>query len=248
MPKILLGDCLELMDELEDGSVDFLLADLPYGTTQAKWDTVIPFEELWPRIHRVVKPSGAIVLFGAEPFSSEMRMSNKKHYKYDWVWDKMKGMGFLNANKQPLRYHELISVFYQKQCTYNPQMTSGHQRKKTFRSKHHQTAVYGHMKQDIHYDSTERYPRSILEFSTDTQNSSLHDTQKPVALCRYLIRTYSNPGELVLDIAAGSGTTAIAAIEEYRDYVVMEKDPGNYDVMVNRIRKHAMDYPLGIYG
>jgi len=248
MPKILLGDCLDLMDTLEDGSVDFLLADLPYGTTQAKWDAVIPFDELWPRIHRVVKPNGAIVLFGAEPFSSEMRLSNKKYFKYDWVWDKVKGTNFLNAKKQPMRNHEIISVFYREQCTYNPQKTQGHVRKTTTRRKHHQTSVYGHMGQDNSYDSTDRYPRSILEFSTDTQISALHDTQKPVALCRYLIRTYSNPGELVLDITAGSGTTAIAAIEEYRDYVVMEKDPDNYDVMVNRIRKHAMDHPLGIYG
>lgn len=176
------GDCLELMKEIPEKSIDMILCDLPYGTTQCKWDTVIPFEPLWVQYNRIIKENGAIVLFATEPFASRLRMSNIKNYKYDWVWDKVKGTGFLNAKRQPMRNHELICVFYKKQCVYNPQMTHGHILKKSYRSKKLQTDVYGEMKKDYRYESTDRYPRSIQVFSTDTQNSSLHPTQKPVAL------------------------------------------------------------------
>ena len=187
--SLLQGDCLELMRDIPDGSVDMVLCDLPYGTTRCKWDTAIPFEPLWEQYNRIVKENGAVVLFAAEPFASLLRLSNIGNYKYDWVWDKVKGTGFLNAKKQPMRCHELLCVFYRKQCTYNPQKTQGHVKKTAFRSAHLQTPVYGVMNNGNTYSSTERYPRSIQIFSTDTQKSALHPTQKPVALCEYLIRT-----------------------------------------------------------
>ena len=151
------------------------------------------------------------------------------------MWDKVKGAGFLNAKKQPLRNHELISVFYKKQCTYNPQKTSGHERKKTFRSKNCQTEVYGEMNQDYHYDSTERYPRSIQIFKTDTQNSSLHPNQKPIKLLEYLIMTYTNEGETVLDNCIGSGTTAVACINTNRHFIGFEKLEKHYNTACERV-------------
>jgi len=223
------------MDNIPDKFVDCIITDLPYGTTQCKWDTIIPFEPLWKQYNRVIKDNGAIVLFGTEPFSSHLRLSNLKNYKYDWIWDKVKGTGFLNAKKQPMRNHELISVFYKKQCTYNPQKTYGHKMKKSYRSKDLQTEVYGEMKNDYTYESTERYPRSIQVFSTDTQNSSLHPTQKPVALIEYLIKTYTDEGEVILDSCAGSMTTGIAAINTNRKVICIENDENIFDVGRNRI-------------
>ena len=234
--KIYNEDCLDGMRRIPDKSIDMILCDLPYGTTQCKWDLVIPFEPLWEQYERVVKDNGAIVLFACEPFASYLRLSNIKMYKYDWVWDKVKGTGFLNAKKQPMRNHEIICVFYRKQCTYNPQKTQGHIRKQSYRSKDHQTDVYGEMKNDYTYDSTERYPRSIQVFSTDTQNSSLHPTQKPVSLCEYLIKTYTNEGEIVLDNCIGSGTTAIACINTNRNYIGFELDKTYYDIANERIK------------
>lgn len=236
--KIYHGDCLELMKEIPDKSIDMVLCDLPYGSTQCKWDVIIPFEKLWEQYDRVIKDRGAIVLFGTEPFSSYLRLSNIKNYKYDWVWDKVKGTGFLNAKKQPMRNHELISVFYKKQCTYNPQKTTGHILKKSYRSGKLQTDVYGAMKNDNLYESTERYPRSIQVFSTDTQNSSLHPTQKPVKLLEYLIKTYTNEGEIVLDNCAGSGSTCIAAINTKRRYIGMEMDENYFNIAVRRVEDH----------
>ena len=236
--KIYNKDCLEGMKLIDDKSIDMILCDLPYGTTQCKWDIIIPFEVLWDHYERIIKDNGAIVLFGCEPFSSHLRLSNLKLYKYDWIWDKVKGTGFLNAKRQPMRNHELISVFYKKQCTYNPQKTKGHNRKQSYRSKDLQTEVYGEMKNDYTYDSTERYPRSIQVFSTDTQNSSLHPTQKPIALCEYLIKTYTNENEIVLDNCVGSGTTAIACINTHRNYIGFELDKNYYDIACKRIEKH----------
>jgi len=228
------GDCLEEMKRLKDGSIDMILCDLPYGTTQSKWDIVISFDLLWEQYKRFIKPNGAIVLFGAEPFSSYLRLSNIKWYKYDWVWDKVKGTGFLNALRQPMRNHEFIHVFYKKQCLYTPQKTTGHVRKKTFRAKHLQTEVYGDMKNDYHYDSEERYPRSIQVFSTDTQNSSLHANQKPVALCEYLIKTYTNEGDTVLDNCIGSGTTAVACRNTGRNCIGIEREKEYIQITCDR--------------
>lgn len=235
MNKVLHGDCLDLMMDIPHKSIDMILCDLPYGTTNCKWDVIIPFNRLWLAYNRIIKDNGAIVLFGAEPFSSLLRLSNLEMYKYDWIWDKVKGTGFLNAKKQPMRNHELVSVFYKNQCTYNAQKTSGHVHKKTFRAKHLQTEVYGEMNQDYHYSSTDRYPRSIQVFSTDTQNSSLHPTQKPVALCEYLIKTYTNPGELVLDNCAGSGTTGVGCVNTDRNYILMEKELKYFEIIKERL-------------
>jgi site-specific DNA-methyltransferase (adenine-specific) len=229
------------MQRIEDKSIDMILCDLPYGTTQCKWDVIIPFEPLWQQYKRIIKPHGAIVLTGCEPFSSFLRLSNLKMYKYDWIWDKVKGTGFLNAKRQPMRNHELISIFYNGQCIYNPQMTHGHCRKQSYRAANLQTDVYGEMKNNYKYDSTERYPRSIQVFSTDTQNSSLHPTQKPVALFEYLIKTYTNEKALVLDTCIGSGTTAIACINTNRNYVGFEMDKHYFDIAVQRIITHILE-------
>ena len=239
------GDCLELMKEIPDGSIDLILCDLPYGKTQCRWDSVIPFEPLWEEYNRIIKQNGAIALFGTEPFASHLRLSNLKNYKYDWVWDKVKGTGFLNAKKQPMRNHEVICVFYKKQCTYNPQKTTGHQLKVSFRSKKLQTDVYGEMKNDYKYVSSERYPRSIQVFSTDTQNSSLHPTQKPVALLEYLIKTYTNPGETVLDNCMGSGSTGVACVNTGRNFIGYELEQKYFDIAVERIEQAKTSNKMG---
>lgn len=234
------GDCLELMKDIPDGSVDMVLCDLPYGTTRCKWDTVIPFEPLWEQYNRIVKENGAVVLFAAEPFASMLRLSNIKNYKYDWVWDKVKGTGFLNAKKQPMRCHELLCVFYRKQCTYNPQKTQGHRRKVStaaHKANCRKTENYGQHGLTS-YDSTERYPRSIQVISADTQKSSLHPTQKPVALLEYLIRTYTNPGDTVLDNCMGSGSTGVACVNTGRNFIGMELDEGYFKVASERIEKN----------
>lgn len=234
------------MDNIPDKSIDCIITDLPYGSTQCKWDTIIPFEPLWKQYNRVIKDNGAIVLFGTEPFSSHLRLSNLKNYKYDWIWDKVKGTGFLNAKKQPMRNHELISVFYKKQCVYNPQKTYGHKMKKSYRSKYLQTEVYGEMKNDYTYESTERYPRSIQVFSTDTQNSSLHPTQKPVALIEYLIKTYTDEGEVILDSCAGSMTTGIAAINTNRKVICIENDNEIFNVGRNRVMEYLREKDIHV--
>lgn len=233
-------ECIEGMKKLPDKSIDMILCDLPYGTTRCKWDIVIPFDLLWDQYNRLIKDNGPVVLFATEPFASKLRLSNLENYKYDWIWDKVKGTGFLNAKRQPMRNHELICVFYKKQCVYNPQKTKGHTLKKSYRSKNLQTEVYGEMKNDYTYESTERYPRSIQVFSTDTQNSSLHPTQKPVALLEYLIKTYTNGGDIILDNCIGSGSTAIACLKTGRHYIGYELDPEYYKIARDRI----LDYEL----
>lgn len=232
----MLGDCLERMKEIPDGSVDMVLCDLPYGTTACKWDNIIPFVPLWEHYNRIAKINAAMIFCGAEPFSSLLRMSNTKYYKYDWVWDKVKGTGFLNAKKQPMRNHELVSVFYRKQCKYNPQKTRGHANKKSIRKIHLQTDVYGDMGGNV-YESTERYPRSIQVFSSDTQNSSFHPTQKPLALMEYMIRTYTNEGDVVLDNCMGSGTTGVACVNTNRKFIGIEMDENYFNIASNRIKE-----------
>ena len=237
MVQLYKGDCLELMKTIPSGSVDAIITDPPYGTTACKWDSVIDFTLMWGQLNRIIKPNGAIVLFGSEPFSSALRMSNIKNYKYDWIWDKVKGTGFLNAKKQPMRNHEIISVFYKKQCTYNPLKTKGHNKKESFRGKHLQTEVYGIMKNDYSYSSTERFPRSIQVFSTDTHNSSFHPTQKPVALMEYLIKTYTNENETVLDFTMGSGSTGVACVNTFRKFIGIEMGDNYFSIAEKRIEE-----------
>lgn len=228
-----LGDCREILPTLP--KVDAVITDPPYGTTQCAWDAVIPLQEMWDALAFVLDREVPVAIFGSEPFSSFLRASNIRRFKYDWIWDKPKGTGFLNAKKQPLRCHELISVFSDGPARYYPQKTSGHERKTTFRAKHLQTDVYGEMSGDYRYDSTERYPRSVLTFSSDTQNSSLHPTQKPVALLQYLILTYSRAGETVLDFTMGSGTAGVAAAIEQRLFIGIEREPKYFDIACRRI-------------
>lgn len=241
------GDCLSLMKDIPDSSVDMILCDLPYGITACKWDVIIPFEPLWEQYKRVAKDNAAIVLFATEPFASMLRISNLQNYKYDWVWNKLKGTGFLNAKKQPLRSHELLCVFYKKQCKYNPQKTQGHIKKISYRSAKLQTEVYGKMKNDYYYRSSERYPQSIQSFSTDTQNSALHPTQKPVALCEYLIKTYSDFGDLVLDNCMGSGTTGVACKKLGRNFIGIETDEKYFDIAKKRIDCTKMEIPINLF-
>ena len=237
--KFIHGDCLEVMPTLPDKSIDIILCDLPYGTTACKWDTIIPFEPLWTQYKRLIKGNGAIVLTASQPFTSMLVMSNKQMFKYSLVWDKIKGTGFLNARKQPMRNHEDILIFYSNPPTYNPQKTNGHERKVSFRGKHLQTDVYGEMKNDYKYDSTDRYPRSIITISTDTQNSSLHPTQKPVTLFEYLILTYSNEGDLILDNCCGSGTSGIAAFNTKRNAILIEKDETYFNAARERFDRET---------
>jgi DNA modification methylase len=228
------GDCLELMQIIPDGSVDMVLADPPYGTTACKWDAVIPLEAMWVQLKRVIKPNGAIVLFGVEPFSSLMRCSNIKQFKYDWVWQKTRPSGSMLAKKQPLRNTELISVFYKKQPTYIPQMTEAKrviEKKRTV----NKGEIVGNQNLTRTFDNKGlAYPRSILAFA-NPNNKSLHPTQKPVALMEYLIRTYTNESETVLDFTMGSGTTGVACANTGRKFIGIELDQGYFDIAKDRI-------------
>lgn len=230
------GDCLELMNSIPDGSADLILCDLPFGITRADWDVPLDLNLLWEQYKRIIKTNGAICLFAAEPFASRLRLSNLKMYKYDWVWDKVKSTGFLNAKKQPLRCHEFICVFYKKQCKYNPQKTQGHV-KKSAKRKSTGTNLYNPGNKEAVYESTERYPRSIQVFSSDVQKSALHPTQKPVALLEYLIRTYTDEGELVLDNCMGSGSTGVACIHTGRRFIGMEKDKEFFETAKKRLEE-----------
>ncbi|WP_242270989.1 site-specific DNA-methyltransferase [Bacillus cereus group sp. BfR-BA-01425] len=216
-------DCLEGMELLQDKSVDMILCDLPYGVTQNKWDVVIPFDELWKQYERVIKDNGAIVLTAAQPFSAQLIVSNPKLFRYEWIWEKTAATGHLNAKKMPMRAHESILVFYKKLPTYNPIKTTGHAPVNSYTKHQDDGTNYGKTKIGISGGgSTDRYPRSVQRFSTDKQKEAIHPTQKPVALFEYLIKTYTNEGETVLDNCIGSGTTAVAAINTNRNFIGFE--------------------------
>lgn len=235
--KTYFGDCLEVMKLIDDATIDLILCDLPYGVTKNKWDSVIDLKKLWSEYERVIKTNGAIVLFGQDKFSATLMLSNAKMHRYNLVWEKTTPTGHLNAKKMPLRSHEDILVFYKKLPTYNPQKTTGHKRKvSTAQHKRgsKKTTNYGEHGLTT-YDSTERYPKSVLKFATDKQKASLHPTQKPLALMEYLIATYSNEGEIVLDNCAGSGTTGLAAKNLNRNYIMIENDETNYKTCINRV-------------
>ena len=243
LDSIIQGDCLDVMREIPAGSIDMILCDLPYGVTRNKWDVVIPEVSLWEQYERIIKPNGAMVLTCSQPFTSMLLMSNKKLFRYSLVWQKTTHTGFLNAKRMPMRTHEDILVFYKKLPTYNPQKTLGHKRKVSS-AKHKENCIktedYGkHGLTD--YDSTERYPTSILTFSTDKQKGALHPTQKPISLFEYLIKTYTNEGETVLDNCIGSGTTAIAAMNTGRHFIGIEKEAQYVDMSNIRIRGGNLD-------
>lgn len=232
--SLILGDCLEVMKYIPDRSVDMILCDPPYGTTACKWDSIIPFEPMWEQINRVIKPNGAIALFGSEPFSSALRMSNIKNYKYDWVWKKEKGLGFLNAKKMPLRDTENISIFYKNQPIYNPQMRVG-KPYKTSNSPELQKGTNREYKKVVTNSNGERYPLTTLEFKR--VNKTLHPTQKPVALLEYLIKTYTLENEIVLDFTMGSGSTGVAAMNTGRKFIGIEKDEKYFEIAKQRIEE-----------
>lgn len=227
------GDCLELMTCIPDKSIDLILCDLPYGTTQNKWDTVIPFDELWGHYVRISR--GAIVLTSAQPFTSALIMSNAKSFKYTWVWDKANSTGFLNAKKQPLRRTEDVVVFYDTQPTYNPQMeVRGRPRKKGGYIKKDGSDNYGSFK-SVESVSNEYYPTNLIEISNANRLERYHPTQKPVALMEYLIKTYTNEGDTVLDNCMGSGTTGVACANTNRKFIGMELDSDYFRIARRRI-------------
>lgn len=232
--RLLLGDCREIMPTL--GRFDAVIADVPYGTTRCAWDAVIPFDAMWKALQPIRRRETPVVIFGSEPFSSLLRTSNLKEFRYDWIWHKPKGTSFLNAKRRPMVCHEKISVFAAGAPRYFPQKTSGHPRKVSHRGKHLQTDVYGHMAQ-YNYESTERYPRSVLEYSSDTQSSSFHPTQKPVGMMEYLVKTYATEGEAVLDFTMGSGTTGVACVKLGRKFTGIEIDPSYFEIACKRIRE-----------
>jgi len=241
MIDLRLGDCLEVMKTIKDNSIDAIITDPPYGTTACKWDSVIDFELMWEQLNRIIKPNGAIVLFGSEPFSSALRMSNIKNYKYDWIWNKTQSTSFGLAKKQPMRTYETVSVFYKKQCVYNPQMTPKKKVIDDRKWKSDGKSENGNFssKEKHKFIRTESYPKNIININSTSKECNnlhrIHPTQKPVALMEYLIKTYTNEGESVLDFTMGSGTTMLACKNLNRNGIGIEKDPQYYAVAVARV-------------
>lgn len=231
------GNCLELMKDIPDKSVDMILCDLPYGATMNKWDSVIDFDELWTAYKRIIKNNGAIVLFGQGLFTAELACSNKEMFRYRLVWEKTKAGGFLNARRMPLQAHEDISVFYKKLPTYNPQMETGKPYAKRAVT-NGDGGCYGKFDRvgQTNINNGTRFPRSVLRFSNDNYNS-IHKTQKPVQLLEYLIRTYTNEGETVLDNCMGSGSTGVACVNTNRNFIGIELDENYFQIAKNRIEE-----------
>lgn len=239
MPKIELiqGDCLEEMDKLiEQGiKVDAIITDIPYNITQCEWDKLIPFEPMWERLNKLIKPNGAIVLFGSEPFSSALRMSNIKNYKYDWIWNKRKGGNIMCLKYQPYKVHEIVSVFNHKKDCYFPIMTDQKERTGRTYSKGEANGIknYGDLR-----TYKKKYPKSIMEISNANQKGKVHPTQKPVALMEYLIKTYTNEGETVLDFTMGSGTTGVACKNLNCNFIGIELDEKYFKIAEKRINEN----------
>ena len=244
------GDCLDLMKSLEDKSVDLILCDLPYGTTKNKWDSVIDLELLWEQYNRIIKDRGAILLFAQTPFDKVLGVSNLENLRYEIIWQKTAPTGFLNAKKMPMKAHENILVFYKKLPTYNPQKTQGHTRKVVSKESRAKSVERQKLKVDnkdsnynfygessTGYDSTERYPLSVQVFAKDQQKENYHSTQKPVALLEWLIKTYTNDGDLVLDNCMGSGSTGVACVNTDRDFIGIELTEQYFKIAQSRIEK-----------
>ena len=227
------GDCLEVMKEIESGSIDMILCDLPYGTTRNKWDSIIPLEPLWKQYERIIKDNGAIVLFAQAPFDKVLGCSNLKLLRYEWVWEKNKATGHLNSKKMPMKAHENILVFYKTLPTYNAQMGEG----KKYSNNHKPNdngSNYGKVGYSSVSNVTTRFPRDLLKFDVDIK-AEYHPTQKPVTLCEYLIKTYTNEGETVLDNCIGSGTTGVACMNTNRKFIGIEKDLDYFNIAKDRI-------------
>lgn len=235
--KIIQGDCLEEMKNIEDKSVDMILCDLPYGTTANKWDSVIPLDELWEQYNRVIKDNGAIVLTAQTPFDKVLGCSNLKMLKYEWIWQKNRGTGHLNAKKMPMKAHENVLVFYKKLPTYNPQMREGEPYvRKDCNKRELNKGNYGKINNSTTtVNNGGRYPLDYLEFNI--VEKTVHPTQKPLGLFEYLIKTYTNEGDVVLDNCAGSGTTGVAAINTGRNFILMEKEWEYCEITNKRIEE-----------
>jgi site-specific DNA-methyltransferase (adenine-specific) len=237
---LILGDCLVEMPKLNNKTIDMILCDLPYGITACKWDTIIPFKRLWEQYERIIKDNGTIVLTASQPFTSALVMSNIKMFKYCLVYEKTKATNYLQAKKQIMKYHEDVCIFYNNKCTYNPQMIYGEPYKKTHRNGNKDGAVYlkdTRKNGDVFENSGERYPSSIIRFKNPSGRGQLHSTQKPVALFEYLIKTYTNEGDLVLDNCAGSGTTGVACKNLKRNCILIEKDEEYFKIAERRINQ-----------
>jgi len=242
------GDCLERMKEIPDGAVDMVLTDPPYGTTACKWDSIIPLEPMWEQLKRVIKPNGAIVMTASQPFTTTLIASNMKMFKYCWVWDKKLPTGFQMAKKRPLKQHEDVCVFSLKQTQYNPQMVPRDKPRVYNRGK---CSVGGKTLNTVKHDGEDRtlthfYPRSIFQSGNANNKGKVHPTQKPVALMEYLIKTYTNEGETVLDFTFGSLTTGVACANLSRNFIGIEKDPVYFNVGVNRLKEHIKCLDLKI--
>jgi site-specific DNA-methyltransferase (adenine-specific) len=237
---LILGDCLDVMPTLPAASVDLILCDLPYGTTQNKWDSIIPLDRLWTEYWRIAKSNAAIVLTAQAPFDKALGASCLQHLKYEWIWSKKLATGHLNAKKQPMKAHENALVFYRSQSTYIPQMTVG----KPYTAKSgRQSSNYGDQVEVVTENSGERYPRSVIEFDHD-RGLRVHPTQKPVALMEYLIRTYTNEGDIVLDNCMGSGTTGVACNNTGRKFIGIERDPAYFEIA--RLRVEPMPWEINV--
>lgn len=233
--QLFADECERVLPGLPDGSVDLVLCDLPYGTTRNKWDCPLDLDWLWGQYKRVCK--GAVVLTAQCPFDKVLGASNLPMLRHEWIWEKTEATGHMNAKRAPMKAHENVLVFGKGRITYNPQKTAGHARKtsRADRAKN-PSSNYGAQRGTSFYDSTERYPRSVITFPTDKQRLNLHPTQKPLALMEYLVRTYSNEGDVALDNCMGSGTTGVAALRNGRDFIGVEKDSAMFEVAANRIR------------
>jgi len=249
--KIYLGDCLDVMQQIDDKSIDAIVCDLPYNTTKNSWDSLIPFEPLWEQYNRIIKDDGAIVLFSQQPFTSMLVMSNPKMFKYEWIWEKENGTGFLNANHAPLKIHENILVFGKGATSptkksvsmkYNPQMRTGFKAYTCKQGGIGNNYDFKHSKETVTDNNGERYPVDIIKFNRDKEK--LHPTAKPVELLRYLIRTYTNENDVVLDNCMGSGSTIVAAIRENRQYIGIEKDEKYFNVANERIKNETSQLSL----
>ena len=230
MIQLIHGDCLEKMADIADGSVDMILCDMPYGTTACKWDTIIPFELLWAQYRRIAKRSAAIVLTASQPFTTALIASNMREFRYTWVWEKEQGVNFMLAKKQPLKVHEDVCVFYRDLPAYSPQMTAG---RPYVSGKGNSGEVTGCREKVQTINDGTRYPRSIQQFGRQT---GIHPTQKPVALMEYLIHTYTQEGETVLDNCMGSGTTGVACINTGRSFIGIERDEKYFQIATDRIK------------
>lgn len=240
--QLLQGDCLELMKDIPEQSIDMILCDLPYGVTQNKKDKPIPFDRLWKQYNRIIKDNGAIVLFGQGTFFVDLINSNRKMYRYDLVWDKQLKSGFLNAKRMPLRQHEQIAIFYKKLPTYNPQFSQGkplHSKGVSYKDKELKNNNYGSFNatDDVRAGSTEKYPTSILAFAKPHPSIAQHRTEKPVSLIEWLVKTYTTDGDTVLDNCMGSGSTGVACVNTNRHFIGIELDEGYFEIAEKRIKE-----------